>query len=429
MGALKWFSSWSFDPLSSAITVIVVPIIVYIGLTIRKSAVAAARYLVEGILYIISPILNKTAAASFSLRRYSRLQLAQSNRYLHIPSITDISVDLDTIFVPLVLEGTVGQTSYDHHSIFNAGNRIRIIGDPGSGKSSIVKRMFRDACNFALVVPRRARLPILIELRNVNFPKLKEEDLGQWMFDYLRETVIRNRAYKLTECFDAYTQTTGLLVLLDGLDEVSTASYELAQAAIVGLSAELARMSDKNIIILTMRIQFHQQVKSEYSKDYPVVLTLKPFTPTDIYQFLRQWQFRRGKKMENVVRIYTELTDHPTLREMCANPLVLSMYVAQDQSTGRPITPESRTDFYARVTDELLIKRRAEQIGPHESQAVLRTQRQSILGRVAFDHLLNSEEPANVISWKYAVRVVEDVTGRSGEEAVEYLRHLRVKRE
>jgi hypothetical protein len=44
-----------------------------------------------------------------------------------------------------------------------------------------------------------------------------------------------------------------------------------------------------------------------------------------------------GNKMDQVLKIYTDLTDRPTLRELCTNPLVLSMYVAQDQEAGHPI--------------------------------------------------------------------------------------------
>jgi hypothetical protein len=153
MAVLKLFSNWSFDPVSSAITLILVPLMAYVALVIRKSTASATRYVVEGLLYIISPVLTKAAAASFSLRRYSRLQLAGSNRYLYIPSIRDITVDIDRIFVPLVLEGATGQQSYDHYSLLFAGNRIRIIGDPGSGKSSIAKRIFRDACRYAQFMP------------------------------------------------------------------------------------------------------------------------------------------------------------------------------------------------------------------------------------------------------------------------------------
>ena len=44
--------------------------------------------------------------------------------------------------------------------------------------------------------------------------------------------------YRIAECFDAYARTSGLLVLLDGLDEVPTAAYPKVRAAIDGLSGK-----------------------------------------------------------------------------------------------------------------------------------------------------------------------------------------------
>jgi hypothetical protein len=58
-------------------------------------------------------------------------------------------------------------------------------------------------------------------------------------------------------CFDAYAITNGLLIVLDGLDEISTTLYPRAESAINGLSEELAKLGENNIIILTMRTQFH----------------------------------------------------------------------------------------------------------------------------------------------------------------------------
>ena len=57
-------------------------------------------------------------------------------------------------------------------------------------------------------------------------------------------------------------------------------------------------------------------------------MTLKSFSPSDIYEFLTRWPFKT-KKTLHITRIYNELTDRPTLREMCTNPLILAMYVAE----------------------------------------------------------------------------------------------------
>jgi archaellum biogenesis ATPase FlaH len=410
MGSVAWFSGWKFDPVSAVLTTLILPLLAYAAIIIRKSALSATRYVIEGFLYWISPFVTKSAAASLSLRRYCRLQLSDSSRYLYVPSSVEIHLDIDTIFVPLVLERAGKEEGYDHRTVLEAGNRIRIIGDPGSGKSSIAKRIFRDACRNGIERPRKSRLPILIELRRLDVIKTGRRDsLGNWLLEKLKTEIATNRAYDLDRCFDAYAMTNGLLIILDGLDEISTVSYSRVESAINGLSDALSKLGENNVIVLTMRTQFHYQVRSSFMSTFPVVLALKQFSPTDIYEFLRRWDFEPSNKAANIVRIYTDLTDQPTLREMCSNPLVLSMYVARDQAVGHSLAPESRSDFYSSVTEELLIKRRAVQVGAAPGQTVLRLQRQKILGKIAFYHLTEATEPANLLSWDKGITIVRDI--------------------
>ena len=61
-----------------------------------------------------------------------------------------------------------------------------------------------------------------------------------------------------------------------------------------------------------------------------MVLHVKPFSPSDIYALLNKWPFQ-SNGADHAARIYAELSDRPSLRELCYNPLVLSMYIAEDQ--------------------------------------------------------------------------------------------------
>src|SRR5207302_598992 len=106
----------------------------------------------------------------------------------------------------------------------------------------------------------------------------------------------------------------------------------------------------------------YQQIKDDFRDSIGQAVFVRPFKPTDIFEFLFRWPFKNNKE-DVVAQIYKDLTDRPTLREMCSNPLVLAMYVAEYESSAAPLTPESRTEFYKRVTEELLIKRRLQQTG------------------------------------------------------------------
>jgi hypothetical protein len=150
---------------------------------------------------------------------------------------------------------------------------------------------------------------------------------------------------------------------------------------------------------------------------------LKAFSPSDIYEFLTRWPFSKDGE-QSIPRIYKELTDRPTLREMCSNPLILSMYVAEDQAAGHTIAPETRTEFYTKVSEELIIRRRLQQTGPAPAATKLREQRQRILGRLAFEHLLNTDQPTNSLQWSDALRVVAGVMSCSESEAESIFRDL-----
>ncbi|MCH8227985.1 MAG: hypothetical protein IIC63_06190, partial [Proteobacteria bacterium] len=84
---------------------------------------------------------------------------------------------------------------------------------------------------------------------------------------------------------------TAVIAGLTTQDEVSSEIYPKVQVAINELSQRLNQLGDGNIIVLTMRTQFHQQIKGAYHEAFPHATFLEPFTPTDIYEFLSRWHF------------------------------------------------------------------------------------------------------------------------------------------
>jgi len=389
---------------------IIIPSLMYLWSITKNHIKYATRYVADIFIYYFGRVLKPSLLGSLTLKRYCRNKLSEENRFLYVPSSLDIKLEIDTVFVSLNLDnhGTE-KSSYNHTDILSTGNRIRVIGDPGSGKSSLVKRLFRDACRSALDKPSKARLPILIELRKLEIPNsIKENRLGEWFLNRIRSEIEKSSIYKMSDCFEAYLEESGLLILLDGLDEVSSGNYNRTRKAIDGLSEELSRASENNAVILTMRTQFHQQIKDTFYGNFGQAFFIKPFSPSDIYEFLTRWPFK-DKSENDISRIYKELTDRPTLREMCSNPLVLSMYVAEDQTAGHVVAPESRTEFYKKVTDELIFKRRLRQKGETPAYAKLREQIERVLGKLAYEHVLDSEQPSNSLQWSEALRIVREV--------------------
>lgn len=265
--------------------------------------------------------------------------------------------------------------------------------------------------------PGKARLPYLLELKTLRPPtNIKEPLLGEWLYKQVRDVASQARVYKMNDCFDTCTSTNGLLLLLDGLDEVSKQNYPRVRIALDQLSRKLADASSSNVVIVTMRTQFYHQVRDDFRESIGQAFFIRPFSPSDIFEFLSRWPFG-DKRSERRTQIYQDLTDRPTLREMCANPLVLSMYVADYEAAAGSVAPETRTEFYQRVTDELLIKRRLKQLGRAPAPAKLKEQREQILGRLAFEHLTDGRQPSNSLRWSDAVRITREVLNCDQEKA------------
>ncbi len=411
---------------TSFIAVILTPFLYYLLNQVKIFLKKWGAYTIEAVEYTFSRSLNRSLASSATLRRYCRLRLEEDNRFLHVPSTSlDIKLDIDSFFITLCLDETGANSSpYDHRNITEAGNRIRIVGDPGSGKSTLTKRIFRDCCVQAINREDQSRFPFIVELKSLEVPEnLNDAELRGWLLDYLLKDACKSNVYRMPECFKSYAETTGLFVLLDGLDEVSTTKFPRLRTAINGLSSCLAQMGHRNIIALTMRTQFHQEIKDAFRDTFGRALFLKPFSPSDIYEFLTRWQFK-DMRDKNIARIFGELTDRPTLREMCGNPLVLAMYVAEDQAAGHLVAPNSRTEFYSKVTQELIINRRLQQKGPTPAHSKLREHRERILGRLAYQHLMNEKQPANSLLLEDALVIIQQVAKVNRESAIEVFRDV-----
>jgi hypothetical protein len=177
---------------------------VYLFALVRKQIKERIKFLVLGIWYHFSAFFTKTAAGRLSLRRYAAIQLAGVSRTLHVPGVREISLEIDEIYVPLMLEVSGSQNRYNHINLLSAGNRLQIIGDPGSGKSSIAKRVFRDECKLAQIKTGQARFPVLLELRKIPIRDKNPRAAEDLLIDYIKSEVKKIKIYQAVECFDAY---------------------------------------------------------------------------------------------------------------------------------------------------------------------------------------------------------------------------------
>lgn len=378
----------------------------------------------DALLWLFMKEARRRVSVAVNIRRYCRTIL-KDDKYakLLIPGRRDAHASIENVFVDLRMDHAANEgTEFTNATLLDAGSRLRIIGDPGSGKSSLVKWVLRDSCKSAMLTPIRSRLPIFIELKAFPVPAegLHPHDLGEWALAHVRQRVVALEGHMMNEFFDHCVRSnrSGVLLLLDGLDEVVSEDCNLVVQAVNALGRRLAELSPQNIMVVTMRSQFHEQVRRSLAEEFPLALWVRPFTPADIFEFLTRWFETRQDGASLALDVYNELSDRPNLRDMCGNPLTLSMYVASHRDTESVAMPDTRTEFYQQVTRELLVMRRSRQQSNRDARLAQKRQRDAVFGRLALENMLDAGQSSNSLLWERGLAVTAEVGGVSDPEGV-----------
>lgn len=378
------------------------------------------QYATQGIKYYIGRYVRHQLAAEFTSRQYAKLQLQSTAREMFVPAAIPVRLNVDQSFIPLLLSDSIQEHVEYSELLDRTGGRLIILGEPGSGKSSLFKRIFRDACRSAASSPRKTPVPVLFELRNLPaYKKTKKTLTGDDLLNILLSDLRDSAVYRAAKGIEDLQRGAGFLILMDGLDEVPDALSKSTVNAILDMCHSLKQTSPKSIVLLSSRSQyFFSRYGRELQESFDV-LSVRPFTIGDIYNFLTKWTFA-DKARENITRIFSRIRQLPSLTEMCTNPLALAMFVARDQQTGGSDLPETRSRFYESLIEELIINRRSRGEGLPAGRQRLRDARRAILGPVCLEHLLDREEALNSIPRARFLNVIRETKygGQDTEKAL-----------
>jgi hypothetical protein len=357
-----------------------------------------SHYLTQGAKYYVGRMIRRQLAAELTLRQYARVHLRSTAKDMIVPARYPVSLKVDEVFVPLLLRGATRQTVEYVDLVEASGARFVVVGDPGSGKSSLMKRTFRDACRRASVDPRRSPVPVLVELRSLSrIEKQKLAELtGDDLFELCTASLREAAAFKATHAVEDLKHGAGYLMLLDGLDEVPSDVSGRVADALTTFASDLALSSPKSSIVISTRTQHYVSLHDRPFREAFKPLSIRPFSIADVYRFLLNWPFE-SDRADAITRLFSRIRQLPSLTEMCTNPLALSMFVARDQQTDGAISPETRTEFYSSLVDELLVNRRFRREAHAAGRQRLRQVREQVLGTVCLSHLLDPNEALNSV--------------------------------
>ena len=286
-------------------------------------------------------------------------------------------------------------------------HQVVLLGDPGSGKSTFLshlalctaggrlERMGQDGAvpghdwlsHLGPIWTHGPLLPLQVTLRR--FAKSQWCDgtaAGLWGF--IEETLASQGLADFAPHVRQELMTGGVLVLLDGLDEV----IEPGQRGVVrDAVADFATTynSGANRYLVTCRGYAYQDPCCQL--DRFAVYTLAPFEQEQINRFIDCWYAeacRLGWKEEtearNLAQILQAASTRPDLAPLARNPLQLAMMAALQFSWGR--LPDDRVELYAEMVRLLLVRWQEARLGQEAgvTQTISAGDLESALERVAF---------------------------------------------
>jgi energy-coupling factor transporter ATP-binding protein EcfA2 len=327
-------------------------------------------------------------------RNYQRQQL------MIIPELERVYIDLefrDDDFKAITLD-----------SIVDRPNPVVILGEPGAGKTTLVKYLALIQCKKIGIEGKKCvkgKLPFIVYLRELN-----RQEKGKVDFvDFLRKNAEDN--YKLDyaerNIFENILKKGGAVVMFDGLDEVEP---ENNRAKIAKEIEAFSRKYHQCPIWVTSRLLGYTE-KVKLDKDRFRHYYLEPLSEEKAKKFIKKWyeiQFYMNKPLQSelIRSLQYAIEKNPGIKELARNPLLLTMMTLLHQFEGR--LPDDRAVLYEKCI-ELLLKTWQEQkyhsLGiknPLEARKLRYDDQLKILAAVAFyikekNHDIENEKLENVL--------------------------------
>ena len=257
----------------------------------------------------------------------------------------------------------------------NRHNRLVLLGDPGSGKSTFVNfvamclagALLKDkTVNLKLLAknPQEWKhgelLPVLVILRDFaakGLPSEGEQAKATHLWRFITNTLQENMLGDYEPYLRRHLQEQGGLLLLDGLDEVPEAMKRREQ--IKQTVEDFVVAFPKCRILVTSRTYAYQQQAWRLQKFDMVELT--PFTEEQIRRFVDHWYDhfaeKRGLELADA-RGKAELLKQAIfqserLSELAERPLLLTLMASLHAWRGGSL-PEKREELYNDTVDLLL---------------------------------------------------------------------------
>lgn len=259
--------------------------------------------------------------------------LKQKDKYSHLKTLLkgNTPVYLYDIYYPLKLtnrEETINTNLISN--VFEKTNYVTIIGDAGSGKSTVVKHLFLNS------IYTQFAIPILIELRYLNE---YENDLETYIID----KVLENKIAENPQILDRLLEKGKFVFFLDGYDELNS---EIKIKIIENLNSFINQFPENKFLLTTRPFSDieHLQIFHNYN------VKKLSFDDGEIEGFIHK-QLSTENELANKIFDSINTNKSEYIQSFLSNPLLLSLYILTFQSNAG--VPSKKYIFYRRVIQAL----------------------------------------------------------------------------
>ncbi len=274
---------------------------------------------------------------------------------------TLVKINLENIYVPLELkiESEIGQAEDEHQkrkkeiiftleNALNEFNKLVVLGDPGSGKSTILKHLAYNICTNRPVESQFSDLvPVIIKGSEfAKYVSTTSKNLSEFIVDQI------DKKYELL--FTQKLEGNQLLVLVDGIDEINIAS--LRHTVVNRINAFIAQYPDTKIIV-SSRIVGYKETRLNGHFNH---LQVMKFGEDQIRQFITNWylsvvsssdsNFEKAKEFSK--SLFDSIKQNKSVLNMASNPLLVTIITLIHYQGGT--LPEKRASLYDIATSTFL---------------------------------------------------------------------------
>ena len=284
----------------------------------------------EGKLILSEIVAEGRQLLGSSIEEYLRLQI---KKYAHLKTLLrgNTPVYIYDIYYHLnVYNDNHTADTKNIKNVFSKSHYITVIGDAGSGKSTLIKHLFLNT------ITTKYAIPILVELRYLN-------TTDDALMDYICDKILENKISQNDKILDRLLEKGKFVFFLDGFDELNSERKQVVVEDICNFTTKY----QKNKFILTTRP--FSDIENLPSFHNYKISQLKRSTG-DIDAFI-DLQLTEEPELANKIKHSLNYNKSKYIESFMKNPLLLSLYILTFQSNAQ--IPDKKYIFYRRVVNAL----------------------------------------------------------------------------